>query len=141
LSSLSEQPTLQPLSELGRGYVFNRTRQAFLANDLKRANTHFSRLRGLMFTSPEHFSFGQALWIVPSHGVHTFFMRYPIDVLYLDAENRIQHMEENIKPWRVAPVRLETVTVLELPAHNAFNTGTQIGDQLEIVWNATTRTS
>jgi uncharacterized protein len=113
------------------GYSFNQTRQTFLASELKIAASHISRLLGLMFTSPDSFGFGSGLWIVPSHGVHTLFMRFSIDVVYLDKEDVVVHVEENVKPWRMAPLVMEAATVLELPAHTIWNTGTAIGDQIE----------
>jgi uncharacterized protein len=116
------------------GYAFNRTRQAFLATELTVADTHWSRLRGLMGTTPDSFRFGHGLWIVPSHGVHTLAMRYPIDVIYLNPDKTVVHLEENIKPWRIAPVRMEAATVLELPCHTIWNTGTALGDQIEITF-------
>src|SRR5438876_1194460 len=84
------------------GYSFNLTRQTFLASELKIAASHMSRLLGLMFTSPDSFGFGSGLWIVPSHGVHTLFMRFSIDVVYLDKADIVVHLEENVKPWRMA---------------------------------------
>jgi uncharacterized membrane protein (UPF0127 family) len=113
------------------GYSFNLTRQTFLASELKIASSHLSRLLGLMFTSPDSFGSGSGLWIVPSHGVHTFFMRFSIDVVYLDKEDVVVHVEDNVKPWRMAPLVMEAATVLELPAHTIWNTGTAVGDQIE----------
>ena len=69
-----------------QGYAFNRTRTTYLATDLLIARTHWSRFRGLMATDSSHFSRGQGLWINPSHGIHTFAMRFPIDAVYLDRE-------------------------------------------------------
>jgi uncharacterized protein len=60
------------------GYAFNRTRGSFLATQLCIAGTHWSRLRGLMCTDAASFRAGQGLWIVPSRGVHTFAMRFPL---------------------------------------------------------------
>ena len=116
-----------------KAYAFNRTRQAFLASDLAIANTHWTRLRGLMATAPESFQSGKGLWITPCHGVHTLAMRYPIDVVYLDDDNKVVCVEENVKPWRVTPVRLDAATVLEVPSYTVFNTGTAVGDEIEIV--------
>ena|SRR5438067_13123487 len=117
-----------------KGYAFNHTRQAFLATELLVADTHWSRLRGLMGTQVTSFRFGQGLWIVPSHGVHTMAMRYPIDVIYLNNGKTVIHLEENVKPWRFAPIRMEAATVLELPCHTVWNTGTTIGDVIEIAF-------
>src|SRR2546425_12796815 len=122
------------MSERGSvGYAFNRTRQAYLATQLSIAATHWSRLRGLMCTEARSFHAGRGLWIVPSRGVHTFAMRFPIDVLYLDEEKTVVHLEQDLKPWRVAPVRMNAVSVLELPGNTLHSTCTAVGDQIEIV--------
>lgn len=115
-----------------KGYAFNRSRQTFLATDMRAATTHWTRLRGLMGISPTNFGFGQGLWIIPCHGVHTWAMRFPLDLVYLDTQNVVVHLEENVKPWRFAPVRMDTVTVLELPWHTIWNSGTVVGDQIEM---------
>ncbi len=114
------------------GYAFNRTRQAYLATQLRLAGTHWSRLRGLMCTDPAAFGAGQGLWIVPSRGVHTFAMCFPIDVVYLNGEKVVVHVEKNLKPWRVAPLRMRAASVLELPHNTLHSTGTGVGDEIEI---------
>jgi uncharacterized membrane protein (UPF0127 family) len=114
------------------GYAFNRTRQAYLATQLCLAGTHWSRLRGLMCTDAASFPAGQGLWIVPSRGVHTFAMRFPIDVVYLDEDKVVVHVEENLRPWRVAPVRMRAASVLELPENTLHCTRTTVGDEIEI---------
>ncbi len=114
------------------GYAFNRTRHAYLAAQVCIAATHWSRFRGLMGRDAESFPAGQGLWIVPSHGVHTFAMRFPIDVVYLDGDKIVVHLEENLKPWRVAPVRMRAASVLELPRQTLHSTGTAVGDEIEI---------
>jgi uncharacterized membrane protein (UPF0127 family) len=123
------------------GYAFNRTRQAYLATQLSIAATHWSRLRGLMCTEAGSFHAGQGLWIVPSRGVHTFAMRFPIDVVYLDEEKTVVHLEQDLKPWRVAPVRMRTASVIELPRNILNSTGTSIGDEIEIVLGKTPEVS
>jgi uncharacterized protein len=115
------------------GYAFNRTRQAYLATQLSIAATHWSRLRGLMCTEPDSFLTGRGLWIVPSRGVHTFAMRFPIDVVYLDEETTVVHLEQDLKPWRVAALRMKAASVIELPRNILHSTGTSIGDEIEIV--------
>ena len=119
-------------SPVSKGYAFNRTRQCYLATDLSLADTHWSRFRGLMCSNAKDFSAGKALWIVPSRGVHTLGMRFPIDVLYLNSSNVVVHIEQKLKPWRVAPVRMATTSVLELPSETLQSTGTSIGDELDI---------
>lgn len=114
------------------GYALNRTRHSYLAKHLRIADTHWSRFCGLMGTDAGSFPAGQGLWIVPSRGVHTFAMRFPIDVVYLDIEKKVVYLEENLLPWRVAPVRLRAASVLELPGSTLGATQTAIGDEIEI---------
>jgi hypothetical protein len=114
------------------GYAFNRTRRAYLATQLCFARTHWSRLLGLMGQDAASFRAGQGLWITPSHGVHTFAMRFSIDIVYLDKDRTVVYLEENLKPWRVAPVRMRAASVLELPGNTLSATGTAIGDEIEI---------
>ena len=104
-----------------KGYAFNRTRTTYLATDLLIARTHWSRFRGLMATDSSRFSRGQGLWINPSHGIHTFAMRFPIDAVYLDRERIVIHIEEGLKPWRLAAVRVQAASVLELPTGTIAN--------------------
>jgi uncharacterized membrane protein (UPF0127 family) len=115
-----------------QGYAFNRTRRCYVATDLRLAATHWSRFRGLMGRGAGDFGAGKALWIVPCHGVHTLAMRFPIDVLYLDRNKVVVHLEQTLKPWRVAPVRMAAASVLELPEGTLRSTGTILGDVLDI---------
>lgn len=114
------------------GYAFNRTRTTYLATELMIARTHWTRFRGLMATDASRFRRGQGLWISPSHGVHTFAMRFPIDVVYLDRERIIIHVEEELKPWRLAAVRIQAASVLELPTGTIRESQTELGDTVDI---------
>ena len=118
---------------LQRAYAFNQTRQAFLASELEVADTHWSRLKGLIGRRAAAFCAGKGLWIVPCHGVHTLAMGYAIDVVYLDASQVVVHLEEHVKPWRITPLRMDAATVIEVPSYTVWNTGTRVGDQIEIV--------
>jgi uncharacterized membrane protein (UPF0127 family) len=122
------------MPELGAiGYAYNRTRQAYLATQLSVATTHWTRLCGLMCTEADSFHAGRGLWIVPSRGVHTFAMRFPIDVVYLDEEKTVVYLEQDLKPWRVAAVRMQAASVIELPCNILHSTGTSVGDEIEII--------
>ena len=114
------------------GYAFNRTRATYLATELRIARTHWMRLRGLIGTDAAGFRAGQGLWISPCRGVHTWAMRFPIDVLYLDRERIVIHIEQTLKPWKFAAVRMSAASVLELPQGTVHNTGTVVGDQVDI---------
>jgi len=112
--------------------AFNQTRQLYLATSVAVAQTHWSRLRGLLGTSPDDFRNGCGLWIRPCRGVHTLAMRFPIDVVYLDRAGTVVHIEHNLQPWRFSPVRMQAASVLELPSHTVASTETALGDRIEI---------
>ena len=114
------------------GYAFNRTRQAYLATHITLAATHWSRFCGLMCTATAEFGPGNGLWIVPCRGVHSFAMKFPIDVIYLDRRKCVVHIEENLRPWRIARLSFETASVLELPAGTLRSSRTTVGDEIDI---------
>lgn len=114
------------------GYAFNRTRNVCLAAHLSVAGTYWTRLAGLMAVDSKDFPAGRGLWIVPSHGVHTFAMRFAIDVAYLDCNKTVTFVTHNLKPWRVAPISMKAASVIELPENTLKATGTSVGDEIEI---------
>jgi uncharacterized membrane protein (UPF0127 family) len=115
-----------------QGQAFNQTRQAYLATALAIANTHWTRLRGLLGLRSNDFRNGSGLWIVPCHGVHTLGMAFPIDVVYLDDAMTVIHVQGDLRPWRFAPVRTQAASVLELPRRTAAETRTVVGDKIQI---------
>jgi uncharacterized membrane protein (UPF0127 family) len=108
--------------------VENRTRCAVLANNVEVADNLITRFLGLMGRRalPE----GQGLVIRPCSGVHTMFMRFPIDVLYVDRENRIVWIDAIMCPWRLGRIVRRSHYVVELPAGTAARTGTEVGDEI-----------
>ncbi len=114
------------------GRAFNQTRQTSLATALAVADTHWTRLRGLLGLRSSDFRNGSGLWIVPCHGVHTLGMGFPIDVVYLDRALSVIHLQPDVRPWRFAPVRSQGASVLELPCHTLADTKTAVGDKIEI---------
>jgi uncharacterized membrane protein (UPF0127 family) len=114
------------------GQAVNRTRQANLATELAVANTHWTRLRGLLGLGANDFRNGAGLWIIPCHGVHTLGMGFPIDVFYLDRWLKIIDIKSGVRPWRFTPVRRQAASVLELPCGTAAETKSAIGDTIEI---------
>jgi uncharacterized protein len=115
-----------------RAQALNVTRQVLLAADVAIADTHWSRLRGLIGMEARDFGNGQGLWIRPSSGVHTVAMRFPIDVVYLDRAGKVVHIEHSLRPWRFAPIRMKAASVLELPSQTLARTETKLGDCIEI---------
>ena len=110
--------------------VFNLNRESFLSLSVKPADTHLSRLKGLLGRSKLRSDEG--LWTVPSQGIHTLFLLFPIDLIYLDANNRVIHLIENLGPFRIAPIRMDSASVLQLRTRTIFSSDTQIGDELLI---------
>ena len=113
-------------------YVYNKTRETFVATKAKVADGYLSRLVGLLGKTRRWARAGQGLWIVPSHGVHTIGMLFAIDLIFLDTGRQVVHIEEHVRPFRISRVSLKATSILELPPHTVFRTGTRVGDQLEI---------
>lgn len=113
-------------------YMYNKTRETFVATEAEVADTYFRRLIGLLGRTRRWARPGRGLWIVPSCGVHTLGMMFSIDLVYLDSQGKVVHIEEYVRPFRISKVSLKTRSVLELPPHTVFRTRTQIGDQFEV---------
>lgn len=115
-----------------RLYVYNKTRQTFLATEAALADSYLRRLVGLLGKTKRWARFGRGLWIVPSNGVHTIGMLFPIDLIFLGKDKEVVHVQEHVRPFRISTVLWKASSVLELPAHTIYRSGTQVGDQLEI---------
>jgi hypothetical protein len=72
------------------------------------------------------------IWLIPSLGIHTFGMLFPIDVVYLDGVNRVTHLVEHLGPFRISPVHPGCASVLELRPRTIYSSHTKVGDQLLI---------
>jgi hypothetical protein len=77
----------------------------------------------------------RGLWIIPSRGVFDWDAAVPIDLIFLCKDKRVVHLEEHFRPFRVSRVSLKTASVLELPTHTIYRSGTKVGDVLEISVN------
>ena len=117
----------QPTPDL-RLRVTNTARNTVLATCLEKAGTGATRSKGLL--GREGLAPGGGLWIVPCESVHTFFMQFPIDLVYIDRSNRIKKLRSNVPPWRLS-VCLSAHSILELPPGTIRSTLTQVGDTLE----------
>jgi uncharacterized protein len=110
-----------------RMLVQNETRHSVLAELADVADTSAKRRKGLL--GRDSLPTGHGLWIVPCESVHTYGMRFPIDVLYLDRKKRVRKLRRAMLPWRLS-LCLSAHSVLELPAGTIEQTKTQPGDQL-----------
>ncbi len=110
--------------------VANATRDSLVSRRARKALATWSRLVGLL--GQDAFGTDDGLLLRPSSGVHTFGMRFAIDVVALDAGNTVLGVWSNVAPGRVAGIHWRTRSVLELPAGYTSLSGTQRGDQLLI---------
>jgi protein-S-isoprenylcysteine O-methyltransferase Ste14/uncharacterized membrane protein (UPF0127 family) len=101
-----------------------------LADRLRSAHTHWTRLRGLLGT--RRLESGHGLWIKPCNQVHMFGMRYAIDVVFLDDERRVLRTVHELQPNRISPRVAGATSVLELPAGTLARVGLAEGVRLEI---------
>src|ERR1700733_12744960 len=116
----------------GHVYIYNKTRETFVATEATVADSYLRRLVGLLGKTKRWAQLGRGLWIVPSRGVHTIGMMFPIDLIFLSKEKEVVHVEEHLRPFRISKVSLKASSVLELPPHTIYRTGTQVGDRMEI---------
>ncbi len=119
-----------------RAAVINESKGVVLAHRAEVADTFLRRLRGLMFK--KRLEYGEGLVLRPPRrgrrtcAIHTFFMRFPIDVLFLDDGEVVDAVEE-LRPWRVYVPREEAEEVVELPAGTVSRSGTEVGDEVRVV--------
>jgi uncharacterized membrane protein (UPF0127 family) len=107
--------------------VRNDTRSTVLARAAELADTSAKRRTGLL--RHERLERGEGLWIVPCESVHTFFMKFPIDLVYLDRRRTVRKVRHAVPAWRLSAC-LTAHSVLELPAGTVAETGTAVGDVL-----------
>jgi len=115
----------------GRRYrVTNTTRGAVLAETSEKVDTFIRRGIGLIGRSglPP----GGGLIIQPCHSVVSFFMRFPIDVVFVDGDGNVAYGLRNMVPWRTSKIVRGSKFVVELPAGTIDETGTEIGDTIRI---------
>ena len=106
----------------------NASVNTLLADRVDVAATHAERAVGLL--SRSSLEPGEALWIVPSRGVHTWGMRFAIDVVALDEAGTVVDCVSNLRPWRVRLPRKGTAGVLELPAGTLEASRTSLGHRV-----------
>jgi uncharacterized membrane protein (UPF0127 family) len=109
--------------------VRNATREnALVADKVEIADTWWARFKGLLGRASIGASEG--LHIVPCNSIHMFFMRFPIDVAFLDGEGKLVKAVHGIKPWRATRMYLEAHSALELAPGTLSRCGVQEGDRL-----------
>ncbi len=111
--------------------AINLTAKKELAGDVSVASNILKRIKGLLGTN--ELNIGEAMWIRPCTSIHTFFMRFPIDVILLNKQNRIIALRKGLRPNRMTPIYLQAASVLELPEGIICATSTRVGDEIEFL--------
>lgn len=91
------------------------------------ADTSAKRRTGLL--KHDRLNPGEGLWIIPCESVHTFFMKFPIDLLYLDKGKKVRKIRHAVPAWRLS-VCLSAHSIVELRAGTLEGSGTQVGDEI-----------
>jgi uncharacterized membrane protein (UPF0127 family) len=91
------------------------------------ADTSAKRRTGLL--KHERLNPGEGLWIIPCESVHTFFMKFPIDLLYLDKQKKVRKIRHAVPAWRLS-MCLSAHSIVELRAGELEKSGTQVGDEI-----------
>jgi uncharacterized membrane protein (UPF0127 family) len=107
--------------------INNLTRQTEIACRVSVAGSGATRRKGLL--GRDGLTPGEGLWIVPCEAVHTFRMRFALDLIFVDRKLQVKKLKSNVCPWRVAAC-LSAHSVIELAAGTILRTQTQAGDFL-----------
>ncbi|PKM82416.1 MAG: hypothetical protein CVU89_05275 [Firmicutes bacterium HGW-Firmicutes-14] len=110
--------------------LVNLTRNTVLADTAEVAGTWFSRLKGLMFR--KGLADGHSLVLVPCSSVHSCFMRFNIDLLFVDRAGTVVYLTEDMPPFRFSPLIREAGFIVELPSGTIRLTGTCLNDRLNL---------
>ena len=113
----------------GAFVVQNRNRGLVLASNVRVADTPRARRVGLL--KHEALDSGEGLWIFPTQAIHTFGMRFSIDVVFLDSSLFVKRIYRALRPWRLTTFVWGAKSVLELPSGSLAASGTMVGDQLQ----------
>lgn len=118
----------KPAKTIARLKIQNVTRQVVLAHSVEVADRGATRRKGLL--GRDGLQAGEGLWIVPCESVHTFRMRFPIDLVYLDRNKRVRKVRSSVPAWRLSAC-ISAHSVVELASGTIKLTQTQRGDKLE----------
>jgi uncharacterized membrane protein (UPF0127 family) len=110
--------------------IINNTRSQLLATNTHITRSYWQRMIGLMGHKP--LAQGEGLIIDPCSSVHTHWMRFAIDVIYVNKQHVVVGIDPSLSPWKIGHFYKRVQYVIELPAGTAAATGTQVGDSLRI---------
>jgi len=111
--------------------ALNGSKETVIASDLKEATGFFQRLVGLMGRG--HLENNEGLWMARCRAIHTFCMRFPIDVVFLDRDLIVKKTVKGLRPFRPVVSCRHAQGVLELPEGTIERARIQIGDRVKII--------
>lgn len=109
--------------------IFNKSKNTVIAQDARVADTFWSRMKGLLGRR-EIFA-DEALVITNCRSIHMFFMRFAIDAIFVDDQDRVVGLVESVRPFFLSPIFFRSRYVIELAVGTVERTKTSLGDQLE----------
>ena len=109
--------------------IFNKSKNTVIAQNVRVADTVWTRMKGLL--GSERIAAGEALVITKCQSIHMLFMRFSIDAIFVDGQNRVVGLVEGIKPFRLSRIFFRSKYVIELAVGTIGTTKTSLGDQLE----------
>ena len=110
--------------------IFNTTKNTVIADRVAVANTPLSKMVGLLNRAT--LKKGEALVIPSCRAIHMFFMKFPIDAIFVDKENRVVGCVDGIRPFSLSPVFWQASFVIEVPVGTIGASRTEIGDLIEL---------
>lgn len=108
--------------------IINQSKNTLLAEQVRVADTFWKRFKGLL--GEKELQKGQALVLKPCHSIHTFFMRFPIDVLFVDKDNKVIKAISCLRPFRLSFIYFNASFAIELPAGVIHSSRASKGDAL-----------
>lgn len=108
--------------------VHNHTRDTTLMTHGEMASSFWTRLKGLL--GRDGLSDGEGLILKGEKSIHMFFMKFAIDVVYVNDDMQVIRLDENMPPWKIGPFVAGSAYVIELPVGTIARTGSKAGDTL-----------
>jgi uncharacterized protein len=123
------------LRKMRQVFVYNQTKETFLAFRVNVADSVLGRLIGLL--GRRSLKPDSGVWIVPANSIHTIGMLFSFDAVLVDKNFKVVGVREMISPFRILWPNLRAESVIELPMHSIYRSRTEVGDQLVIERSAT----
>lgn len=111
--------------------LLNKSNQKIIAERIETADSFFKRIKGLL--GKDVLDEGEGLHIIPCNSIHSFFMKFEFDAVFIDKNKAVKKLCEKIPPWLGVKFCFSAYSVIELPAGTIAKTGIKTGDTLEFV--------